>query len=81
MSEICIYAFIRAGMLEELAAQLLPLIVQRWRARRRFLVANVLTALSGGVVYIGLALYTRSLWPAMMTRIYDLFVFWGMLWM
>ena len=39
--------------------------------------ANVLTVLVGGVVYMGLALYTRSLWPAIMTHgIYDLFVFW-----
>ena len=29
---------------------------------------------------MGLALYTCSLWPAIMTHgIYDLFVFWGMI--
>lgn len=42
--------------------------------------ANVLTALSGGAIYMGLALYTRSLAPAIMTHgIYDLFVFWVMI--
>lgn len=101
LSGIFIYAFIRAAMLEELAARLLPLIVQRWRPGAHFLVAaiavastawfswghveygtaNVLTALSGGaIVYMGLALYTGSLWPAIMTHgIYDLFVFWVMI--
>ncbi|RKM76607.1 CPBP family intramembrane metalloprotease [Rhodococcus opacus] len=93
---IFVYAFIRAGMLEELAARLLPLIVQRWRPGAHLVAAiavastawfswghveygtaNVLTALVGGVVYMGLALSTRSLWPAIMAHgIYDLFVFW-----
>ena len=42
--------------------------------------ANVLTALSGGAIYMGLALYTGSLWPAIMTHgIYDLFDFWVMI--
>ncbi|MDV6246676.1 CPBP family intramembrane glutamic endopeptidase [Rhodococcus opacus] len=94
---IFVYAFIRAALLEEHAARLLPLIVQRWRPGAHFLVAtiavastawfswghveygtaNVLTTLVGGVVYMGLSLYTRSLWPAIMAHgIYDLFVFW-----
>ncbi|UZG59666.1 CPBP family glutamic-type intramembrane protease [Rhodococcus opacus] len=57
-------------MLEELAAAAVDRAMLA--ARRHFLVANVLTALSGGVVYMGLALYTRSLWLAIMTHgIYD----------
>ena len=42
--------------------------------------ANVLTALVGGIVYMGLALYTRSSWPAVAAHgIYDLLIFWALI--